>query len=93
MVGHSEVKIAAAKAWLVTMMRLGDRLDEAQGDEEMRLLFRELATVGPRLDADTELGDAVEGVLASGFLTADEMDSFSAALHVAAAAEGEASCG
>jgi len=76
-------KVAAAKVWIVRMVRIGERLEEAQGEQEIRLALLELALAGPQLDADSELRDAVKDLLASSFLTADEMHSLTAAAEAA----------
>jgi len=88
MVGQSE-KVVLAMAWLDRMVGLGERviaMEEATLDD---LLNRELVALAREVDAEDELGDAVEELLVSGFLPPDREDSFEAAMAAAVDAAQE----
>lgn len=77
---RSEVKVAAAKAWLVMMVRIGEQLDDA---DDVEPIHRELAVLVEELKADGTLADAVERLLKSDFLTREELENFDGAFHAA----------
>jgi len=72
-------------AWLDRMVRLGERvLEMAEAhQDDLAPLNGELVALARELDADDEMGDAVEELLLNGFLTPDREENFEAALEAA----------
>jgi len=82
MVEQSE-KLVSAMAWLDRMVRLGERLMVAQKATQRERLAEEVLDVVREINADDEVGEAVEELLLSGFLAPDSEVHFGAALEAA----------